>query len=94
MMKKPRQSRKVRRVYIKTPGGKTELAYKRHRPSKAKCASCGAILAGVPNQVPSKVKKLPKSSRRPERPYGGHLCSKCIRAKLKQKVRQVTKNDT
>ena len=91
MIKKPRISRKARRVFTKTPGGKLELVYKRRKTSKHKCASCGKNLLGVPNQIPLKVKKLPKSSRRPERIYGGYLCSRCLKEKLKQNVRGAIK---
>jgi large subunit ribosomal protein L34e len=34
-----------------------------------------------------KMKNMPKSSKRPERPYGGVLCSACTRKLLKSKVR-------
>jgi len=91
MIKKQTISRKMRKVFVKTPGGKTQLVYKRPKTSKHKCAACGAILKGVPNRRPSKVRKLPKSLRRPERPYGGQLCSSCTRKKLRQKVRKVSK---
>ena len=91
MIKKQRISRKMRRVYTKTPGGQTGLTYKRPKTSKHICANCGANLAGVPNQIPSKVKKTPKSYRRPERPYGGYLCPKCLKQKLKQKIRETVK---
>ena len=41
---------------------------------------------GTPRDIPAKIKKLAKTEKRPERPYGGNLCSKCTRAKIKSKV--------
>ena len=81
------KSRTFRRVFVKTPGSKVTLHYKRRKPSKAICAGCKKQLAGVPNKLPSKMKNLPKTAKRPERPYGGVLCSACMRKLLQQKAR-------
>ena len=85
---KSERSRKKRRVKVRTPGGKTKVVYKRRKPSAAKCAECGAVLKGVPRDLPYKVRRLAKTQRRPERPYGGVLCSKCMRKKILNKVRE------
>ncbi|MBS3098195.1 50S ribosomal protein L34e [Candidatus Woesearchaeota archaeon] len=79
MPKRSYRSRSIRKIYIKTPGGKTVIHYERKKPKKAHCGSCGAILKGVPRERPYKLRKLAKTQRRPERPYGGVLCSKCAR---------------
>jgi len=81
------KSRTFRRVYTKTPGGKTVMHYKRRKPGIAKCADCKAPLNGIPRLIPSKFKNLAKTEKRPERPYGGYLCSKCTRLKIIEKVR-------
>jgi len=83
------KSRTLRRVFVKTPGGKTTLHYRKRKPSKAICADCKKQLAGVPRERPTKMMNLPKSAKRPERPYGGVLCSPCTRKLLQQKARQV-----
>jgi len=80
------KSRSKRRVFVRTPS-KTKLTYRLRKPSKAKCGNCGTILKGVPRDVPSKFKKLSISKKRPERPYGGNLCSRCMREKIKLKAR-------
>lgn len=80
------KSRSFRRVRVKTPGGRTELTYRRRKPSKARC-SCGAILAGVPQGIPSRVNKLSKTEKRPERPFGGELCPRCMRARIVERAR-------
>ena len=43
-----------------------------------KC-SCGKELKGIPREIPGKIAKLSKTQRRPSRPYGGVLCSQCMR---------------
>lgn len=60
---------------------------KSKRPKIAKCANCGKKLQGVPRLQPSKLRKLPKSRRKPNRPYGGYLCSECMRELFRKKVR-------
>jgi len=82
------KSRKgLRMIFVRTPGSRTVVHFKSKKPSKAKCGKCGKVLAGVPRELPSKLKNLPKTKKRPERPYGGVLCSKCTRALMKQKAR-------
>ena len=84
-----RKSRTFRRIYTKTPGGKTRVMYKKRKPAKAKCAVCKAILAGVPRDRPYKIKKLSKTQKRPERPYGGVLCSRCLKKLMVEKARVI-----
>jgi large subunit ribosomal protein L34e len=76
-----------RKVFVKTPGGKTITQYRRRKPSKAKCGSCGALLSGVPRELPCKMATMSKTEKRPERPFGGVLCSKCMRVKFKTEAR-------
>lgn len=80
------RSKKLR--YVKTPGGRTVVQYKPKKHSKPTCAGCGAVLAGMPHKKPSELRKLPKTARRPERPYGGYFCSACMRQKIKQGARK------
>lgn len=78
----------LRQVRVKTPGGKVKIQYKKRKPSKAQCAGCGDILKGVPRQRPHKIRKMAKTKKRPERPYGGVLCSKCMRKKIIEKLKE------
>lgn len=88
-MPAPRQrSRSLRRVYRKTPGGRTVVHYRRMKPSKAKCSKCGKLLKGVPRERPYKMRKMTKTKKRPERPYGGVLCSRCMRKLMIEKARK------
>ncbi len=83
-MTSPRhRARTFRRVYTKLPGNSVVIHYKKRKPSRAKCGNCSKALAGVPRERPTLRAKIPKSSRRPERPYGGVLCASCMREKIK-----------
>jgi len=81
------RSRSYRRVHKRTPGGQNVLRYKKKKPSKHVCAECGAILHGVPRGRPYQVNKLSKSKKRPNRPFGGYLCSECLRKHFKSEAR-------
>jgi len=74
-------------VKKRLPSGRIVLKEKKKRPSKTRCAGCGKELHGVPRLVASRMKKLSKSKKRPYRPYGGYLCSSCMRELFKRKVR-------
>ena len=77
-----KKSRTMRRVHVKVPGGATKLHYKLRKPAAAKCSTCGDVLKGVPRERPAKMQNMPKTKKRPQRPYGGVLCSKCMRKKI------------
>ena len=88
MVKPGQRSRTLRRVFRRTPGGKTVLHFMKRKPSKAKCGKCGRLLAGVPRERPYKMMRLSKTKKRPERPYGGVLCSACTRQKIVSEARK------
>lgn len=81
------RSRSYKRTFTKTPGGRNVLHYKKKKPSKHICASCGEVLHGVPRGRPYQIRKLSKTKRRPNRPYGGQLCGACTRRLFKQEAR-------
>lgn len=81
------RSRSYRRRQVRTPGGKTVLRYKKKKTSKHVCAECGKLLHGVPRGRPYEINKLAKSKKRPNRPYGGYLCSECVRKVFKKEAR-------
>ena len=83
------KSRTFRRVFVKTPGNKNVTHYKRRKPSKAVCGQCKMPLVGVPQVIPTEMAKLPRTARRPERPYGGMFCSACTRIVLQRQARGV-----
>lgn len=75
-----------RKVSRKTPGGRVSVQYKLRKPKKAHCAKCGALLSGTLNERPTRMKNIAKTKKRPERPFGGMLCSKCMRKAIISKV--------
>lgn len=81
-------ARKAKKIKKRTPSGRSVIRRGRRNPSTAKCAGCGAILHGMPRLRPSDLRKIPKSKRKPNRPYGGRLCSKCMRDVFKKKIKQ------
>jgi len=89
MVRKMLRSRSVKKTQVKVPGGRTKTHYKKEKPKKARCGICGSELKGVPKVRPSDLKKLSKTEKRPERPYGGVLCSKCMREIYRKKAREV-----
>jgi large subunit ribosomal protein L34e len=82
------RTRKKRNVKVKTPSGRVTLHRRPFKPSKPVCADCGAELKGVARGTPAQVGKLSKTQRRPERPYGGVLCSKCSRKKIVESAKK------
>jgi len=78
------RSRSLRRILKKIPGGAFIIHYSKRKTSKAKCAKCKKPLKGVASKRKTAMKKLPKSKRKPSRPYGGNLCSKCSRETIKE----------
>lgn len=87
-MPEPRfRSRSKRRVQVKTPGAKTVKRYLARKPNVAKCANCREELKGIPRMTSAQAKNSAKSKKTVSRPYGGSLCSKCARAKLKSEAK-------
>jgi len=84
------RSRSMRRTKKKLPRGLTVLRYSKPKPGHTVCAICKSKLHGVPRELPYRVAKLPKTKRVPERPFGGHLCSKCSRKAVKSSIYKVS----
>ncbi len=86
----PYRTRSLARVKKKTPKGRIVIHYIKRKPAKAKCAICKKPLLGVPNLPPNKLRKLSKTQKRPERPYGGYLCPSCLKKKILQETKNIT----
>lgn len=82
-MKRSNQ-RKIQRM-VKTPGNRSKIQFRKKRPAYHTCGSCGKKMTRARLCV-SKFRKLSKTQRRPERPYP-ELCSKCMRLKIKERLR-------
>ena len=88
MVERRKKSRTLRRISVKTPGGKTVMHYKERKPKVAHCSKCRAVLKGIPRARPIRMATLTKSKKRPSRPYAGVLCSRCLRAKIVDETRK------
>ncbi len=83
------KTKRFRKVFVRTPGAKVVVHYRQRKVNLPKCAECKTALKGMPKLINSKFKNLPKSKKTTNRPYGGNLCSKCMRLKLKAKAREL-----
>lgn len=70
-----------------TPSGKHTVIRMSKKPSSRKCALCGGILHGVPKRGAGGLSKMSKTEKRPERVFGGVLCSGCVTRVLIEKTR-------
>lgn len=87
-MSKPRErSRSLRRIQKKLPGGRLAKVFKPRKHKRKACPVYGTILPGVARGRPSEIRKLSKSERRPERPFGGVLGSQAMRDVFVKKAR-------
>ncbi len=82
------RSRSLRKVFRKVTGSRVSVHYEKRKPNAARCGNCGAMLHGVPRELPYKTRTMAKTKKRPQRPFGGVLCSKCMRQTIIDKVRQ------
>jgi large subunit ribosomal protein L34e len=87
------RSRSYRRVFKRTPTGKNVLTYVRRKTGKAQCKDCGRVLSGVASGISNLVKKMSKTQRRPERPYGGVLCNVCTKKEMINKAKAMVMKD-
>lgn len=83
------KTKRFRKIFVKTPGAKLVIHRIERKINLPKCAICKTELKGMPRLINSEFKNLPKSKKTTNRPYGGNLCSRCMRAKLKQKAREM-----
>lgn len=67
------------------PHGK--VIYKQNKPGKAECANCGGRLHAVPRRKGAELRKLSKTQKRPQRPFGGVLCGNCTARLVKMEAR-------
>jgi len=77
------------KVKKRVPSGRIVVHFKKKKPKVAKCAKCKKPLHGVPRLTPDEIKKLSKTEKRPERPFGGHLCPACSRKLFKERARSL-----
>ncbi len=89
MVRRALRSTKLRKIKRVRPSGKNVVHYERRRPEKASCAACKSELSGIPRLRQAKLHKLAGSKYRPDRPYGGNLCSSCMRLEVKSRFLKI-----
>ena len=82
------KSRTLRRVKVKTPGGDNKIHYRKRKTKKLTCVVCSKQLHGIPTLIQSKFRNLAKTQKRPQRPFGGVLCSSCSRKEIISRTKQ------
>jgi large subunit ribosomal protein L34e len=83
-----RSERTKKKKAVRVPGGRSEVHMRKKKTSKKVCGICGKQLHGVPHgKTTQQVKQMAKTKKRPERVFGGVLCSKCVREVIKLKAR-------
>ncbi|MFH1591479.1 MAG: 50S ribosomal protein L34e [archaeon] len=82
MVEGRRKSRSMARVHKALPGGRNTTHYEDRRPKQVHCGECRAILHGIPRAGRAELRNMPKTQKRPERPFGGVLCSRCTRKRI------------
>ena len=81
------RSRSLRRVFKRITKG-VKLVHERRKPKKRTCSITGSKLSGIKRGIPSKMKSLNKSQKRPERPYGGVLSPRASRREIIKRHRK------
>ena len=82
------KSNRFRKVFVRTPGGKVTIHHRQRKPSKARCAIYGTVLAGAARYT-RKVKNMAKSKKVPSRPFAGVLSSPAMRDVMKLRAREM-----
>ena len=91
MRQKRSKRSKMRTIRTRLPSGKVRISLEKRKPGRAKCVGCGAYLHGTTSLRKAAMQHMPKSEKRPERPYGGVLCSACMRKKITEAARSELK---
>ena len=89
MVRRALRSRSLRRVKVRTPGSRVVTHFRKKKPSAAHCGGCGDVLKGVARERPYKMQNMAKTMKRPERAYGGVLCTRCSRGLFKEKAKSL-----
>jgi len=79
----------MKKVTRRTVTGKNVIVYRKGRIAAAVCSNCGRELHGIPRLTKLQLGKLSKSEKRPNRKFGGYLCSKCTKEFLRNAARNI-----
>lgn len=88
MTGKSLNSKSIRKNVQRLPGGRTKIRTSRKKRSILKCSVTGKQLQGVPRVRSSAVRRIEKSKRAPNRPFGGVLNPSVTKSMFIQKARE------
>lgn len=83
------RSRTFRRIKNRLSASRVVVKYAYRNVSLPSCGSCGSVLPGVKNMRCVESRTSPKTFKRSQRPFGGVLCSKCMRDVFVAKARKL-----
>jgi large subunit ribosomal protein L34e len=89
MVRPSLRSRSFRKIKVRTPGSRVAIHYEKKVPKIGSCYITGEKLKGIARGFDYEIKNMPKTSKRPSRPYGGVLSSRGMRMVFKEKAKQV-----
>lgn len=87
-MVKPKRSKKLRKIHVRSPSGRSKIIYKKRKPKSTKCAICKKVLHGTPRERIYKIKNISKSKKTPRRIFGGYLCASCTKREIIKRNRK------
>uniref|UniRef100_UPI00358F7C6D large ribosomal subunit protein eL34 n=1 Tax=Myxine glutinosa TaxID=7769 RepID=UPI00358F7C6D len=75
-----------KRRLSKTPGGRLVYLYMKKvgKAPKSACGICPGRLRGIKAVRPAVLKRLSKTRKHVSRAYGGSMCAKCVRDRIKR----------
>jgi large subunit ribosomal protein L34e len=79
----------MKKVKTRVPSGKIVIRMRQEKPGAAICAICKKPLHGMKRMIPSKIRKISKTEKRPSRLYGGYLCANCTKELVREKARMI-----
>jgi large subunit ribosomal protein L34e len=74
-------------VSVRLPGGGRRVHYRPGVCALPRCSVCGRPLTGLPRVSEFGMTRLSGVERRVSRPFGGQICSDCVKRGLVRTVR-------
>lgn len=87
------KSSRLKEKQVKVPGGALKKHFDESKPKQAHCGACGAPLHGIPRFSATQAKNAAKTQKRPQRPFGGVLCGRCMKHMFTSEVVMEQKED-
>jgi len=78
------------RIKIRTPGGRVAVHLRKRKKGLPVCSICGKPLRGVWRGSSVELRKGSRSSKRPNRTFGGTICHTCLSNLIKMEARRIS----